>query len=352
MSDHLHAARAFATKIKFSGDELRSQPTGERPHDDFVRSQYFQDHLQLSAELTPGLFACLNEVYAKLAIPADQVAAFVYPSPAIKVDCFNGDVTACILRISSAMIKLLSEQELKFVVGQELGHWLLGSEDLSAEAYRESMGLFTRWWAREISVDRLGLIACASFDAAIKAIVKTVSGLSEPYLRFDTAAFVAQFELASVAVAPASAGDSHSSIPVRCRALLWFDAVVQAAPNFPGERMSPLDERVQADLTLYLEDFAKQRIAQAKHDFAMWRLAYEVVEDGVFDKREQASVAEEYGHDTIERIKSVIDNVPVAEAKAMIYSHIKIAQEELANLIPEHAEAALQEIEDRIRKIF
>ena len=352
MTEQLHAARELAEKIQFSGDSPGHKAIGEQAYDSLVGGHYSQDHLQISAVLTPALFEGLHVVCDKLALPADRVTAYVYPSAVIGVDCFASSAAACIFRFSSALIHLLDEREFQFVAGRALGHFLLGSERKSDEVSRESVALFTRQRAREISVDRLGLIACAEIDDAIRAMVKTMSGLSEPYLRLDVGAFVAQLEQARPLAESLAADTSHSFLPLRCRALLCFDALVRGAPDCPADQRSQLDEQIQSDLSRYVEGLVEQRVDQAKKNFAIWRLVYEVVEDGVFDKREQESVAEQYGQDTIEWIKNTIDNVPISELKDMIYGNIKTAQEELASLIPESVEQELQLVEDDMREIF
>ena len=48
--------------------------------------------------------------------------------------------------------------------------------------------------AQELSVDRVGLIACGSVDIAIRALMKTVSGLSSEHLRFDVGTFISQLD--------------------------------------------------------------------------------------------------------------------------------------------------------------
>jgi Zn-dependent protease with chaperone function len=87
------------------------------------------------------------------------------------------------------LVELMDEDELKFVIGHELGHVALGHTWLNTlvgglagvpQTFGTAMiltGLF-RWWNRacEYSADRAGLLACQNPDKAVSALVKLVAG--------------------------------------------------------------------------------------------------------------------------------------------------------------------------------
>ena len=138
--------------------------------------------------------------------------------------------------------------------------------------------------AQEVSVDRVGLVACGSLDIAIRALMKTASGLSSDHLRFDVGTFISQL---SKSAKPAGHGDhtaSHPSILVRCRALLWFslnDFFTTHKGTFPQGQLDVLDLRIQNDLRTYVDGPARKQIEESKNDLAMWMAAYEIVQKGV-----------------------------------------------------------------------
>src|SRR5687768_6615234 len=81
------------------------------------------------------------------------------------------------VRFSSTLVDILDEEEFCFVVGHELGHFLL-RHTAGLHGSTESLELFMLQRAQEISADRLGMVACGSLDVAIKALKKTISGLN------------------------------------------------------------------------------------------------------------------------------------------------------------------------------
>ena len=182
MIDGLQAAREFANRLRFSGDTLRPQTDGSRDQTQAVKSHLYRNALQSSPQVTPDLSDRLISVYKNLKVPVESVAAFVHASPEIQAECYSATDTECVLRFSSALIDLLNEREFAFVAGHEIGHFLLEHGLTRKDAHQESIEFMIEQRSQEISVDRIGLLACGSLDVAIQALMKTVSGLSAPTL--------------------------------------------------------------------------------------------------------------------------------------------------------------------------
>jgi hypothetical protein len=83
----------------------------------------------------------------------------------------------------------MSEDELCFVAGHELGHFLLPEAHLHDDETAEGR-IHSR--AAELSMDRIGTIACGDPKAACNASMKLMCGLREPHLRTDVSAFLAE----------------------------------------------------------------------------------------------------------------------------------------------------------------
>ena len=355
MAKRLSAAQDLAERARYSGDTLKRSSEGDASHTERLRSFLYQNELQINPSVTPALADCLARVYNHLHIPSGTVEAFVFPSAEIQAECHSGSTSECVIRISSALIDILDDDEVGFVAGHELGHFLLGHGIARHEAATESLEYFMLQRSQEISVDRIGLLACGSLDVAVRALMKTASGLTSKHLRFDVGTFVAQLRSATAGASQANPTSSHPSILVRCRALLWFslnDFFTRGESHFSVEQMAKLDKLIENDLHKFVDGPARERIEEAKRDLAMWMAVCEVVQDGVFAKHEQEVLADMFGTGLVERLKSFLSNVPAAEVHDTVYERMVTARDELEGVIPTSFEAEFEKIRERVNLRF
>lgn len=355
MIESLQAAREFANQLRFSGDTLRPKSDGSWIRTEGVKNHYYRNALQISPQVTPELADRLSAVCESLKVPPKCVAAFVHASPEIQAGCYADNITECVLRFSSSLIDLLDEREFAFVAGHELGHFLLGHGITRMEAHQESIEFMIAQRSQEISVDRIGLLACGSLDVAIRALMKTVSGLSDRYLRFDVSKFVSQLPKSALQTSSTGFNETHPSIIVRCRALLWFslsDVFARGVAHYSSAQIAKLDTRIQADLFKYVDGPAREHIERARNDLTIWMATYEVIQDGIFEKREQAKVAELFGHDVLEKLKGLLSSISSSEAEQMVNQKIELAREELKHVVPASFETEVRKIDQRISTVF
>ena len=116
------------------------------------------------------------------------LAAYVAPNPHLNAYTF-GLTDPRVVVLYSALFKELDADELRFVIGHELGHISLGHTWLNSLIGGMSgipapfgaaillSGAFL-WWNRmcEYSADRAGLLACAKPAKAISALIKLEAG--------------------------------------------------------------------------------------------------------------------------------------------------------------------------------
>jgi Zn-dependent protease with chaperone function len=134
----------------------------------------------------PGLAAVVKESIARLR--AGDVQVFVAPNRKLNAYTF-GILPPKVVVLNSALLEVMDADELRFVLGHELGHvrlghtWLnslvggmagipspLGASALLAMAFL--------WWNRacEYSADRAGMLACGGPHKALSALIKLEAG--------------------------------------------------------------------------------------------------------------------------------------------------------------------------------
>jgi len=347
MVDILQEAKKLVEQIRFTGDTFRDKNTINLSQTNVVKDFSYTNDLLISNDVTPLLYKSLNSVYKRLHIPKDAVEAFVFSSPEIQAECYTGDKTECVIRFSSALVQILNEKEFEFVAGHEIGHFLFGHRNIISANQSFNIEFYMQKRAQEISVDRVGFLACESLNTAIQALMKTISGLTERHLRFDVGAFLSQLQKPSNYMLDSNMTSTHPSILVRCRALLWFsfdDYFSNNLKKFSRENINKLDKRIQSDLDKYVDGPAKNQIEKVKENLAIWMSVYEIVQDKLFSKNEQDKFAQRFGKDTLDRLKNYLKDIPESEVENIIYERLKAAREELEMLIPNSFESEIQTI--------
>jgi Zn-dependent protease with chaperone function len=136
---------------------------------------------------TPALATLVAESVARL--QPGPVQVFLAPSNALNAYTF-GLFSPKVVVLHSALSQVMDADELRFVLGHELGHVRLGHTWLnslvggmagipSPFAASAMLAVAFLWWNRacEYSADRAGLLACAKPHKAISALVKLAAGV-------------------------------------------------------------------------------------------------------------------------------------------------------------------------------
>jgi Zn-dependent protease with chaperone function len=134
-----------------------------------------------------------EEIYSlvqtcKERIQPGDVEIFVAPSRQLNAYTFGLSEPKTVVLYSS-LFQVMDQDELRFILGHELGHVQLGHTWLnsliggmagipSPSSASALLMLVFLWWNRmcEYSADRAGMIACGKPEKAISALIKLVAG--------------------------------------------------------------------------------------------------------------------------------------------------------------------------------
>ena len=336
MPNDLSTARDFANTIRYSDDTLASNFSDSETQTDSLKSLFYCNELAISKEVTPELYTGLSTVLTRLGISEDCVEAFVYASSEINAQCFTGRNSSCIIRFSSSLIDILTKNEFMFVVGHELGHFLLLHSVTKDESQNESLEFYIKQRAQEISADRLGLIACNSLDVTIKALIKTISGLNDIHIRLDVGTFLSQLKKTKHSNIH-DHQSTHPSMLIRCRALLWFslnESFINNSKDYPKESLIELDKKIKSDTDKYIDRSSRQIIDDAKNNLSMWMAAFEIVQDDKFSKSEQKQFRALFGDDVYDKLVGFLSDHSKDEVKNAVFERVEKARVDLESLIP------------------
>jgi len=144
--------------------------------------------LATSVRVTPAMSPRLDALVARcrdtLGVET-AVETYVYPDSAFNAGCVRPEHGRVFVMLSSALLEAFDDEELRFVVGHELGHHLFAHHRLPVRLLAGDEGmpgpvamtLFA--WSRfaEVSADRAGLVCAGGLEAVARSLFKLASGL-------------------------------------------------------------------------------------------------------------------------------------------------------------------------------
>jgi len=346
IADALNDAINLANKFRYCNDKKHSTSLTEEFNLNRTRVFFSHNYLKITKQVTPSLSNCLENAFDNLNIDSNNIDAYIYPSNDIQAECLAAGHGDCIIRFSSGLIDLLDDKEIEFVAGHEIAHFLLGHHGCG-DTGNESAEYYINKRAQELSADRIGYISCNSLDVALRALMKTMSGLTSKHLRFDISSFIDQIR--STDNINVSSGlestSTHPSILLRCRALLWFSLVYnEKHENVTSDELKKIDVMIKNDMDKYVDKASRILIDEAKEQVKFWSFVYKMICTGAFTKPEQEKIRLEFGDDKLESLKNLLRNLPKDVVKEDISGRLQEAKKDFHEIAPLNYDEELNKI--------
>ena len=300
MSLDIDACR-FAADSKLFG-ELTQEPSVKQGmaireaarRRETLRASLLGTAVSVDPKVVPHLAAAFNALVDRIP-QLDAIECYVYNEP--KINAFvSQSHSRTLVGLSSGAVNSLTDVELIFVIGHELGHALFEHTGLDVNGLTTHGGLQPkvcmrlRAWQRaaEISADRAGLICCDSLEAAASALFKTVSGLAVDKIDVRPEEFAGQWR--PLAEEVADAGDrsqwefSHPFPPLRMTAMLFYWRAKQAQNH---QALVASEEQITQMLALMDPSAGEGPLNDALlSSFFFWGGLYIALADGRLDQKE------------------------------------------------------------------
>jgi Zn-dependent protease with chaperone function len=149
-------------------------------------SELVRSAQRVDAQHLPALATVANDAAAR--IRPGPVQVFVVPLNVLNAYTFGLSSPKAIV-IYGGLLNVMDADEMKFIIGHEMGHVRLGHTWLNSivggmagipSPFGAAVILYFafRWWNRacEYSADRAGLLACGNLNKAVSALVKIETG--------------------------------------------------------------------------------------------------------------------------------------------------------------------------------
>ena len=155
-----------------------------RAHTNDLIEKAYSVTLQSEPELANLVKSCA------VRLQSGPFSTFIAPGNTLNAYTF-GLVEPQVVVVYAGVLSIMDADELRFIIGHELGHVRLGHTWLNSllggmsgipSPYLAAIVLYFafRWWNRacEYSADRAGLLACGKPEKAASALIKLVGGSS------------------------------------------------------------------------------------------------------------------------------------------------------------------------------
>ncbi len=250
-----------------------------------VRRRLLSTSVRLSPAMAPSLTRIAKDCIAKLGVDL-PVELYAYSSPHFNAACVKPEEGRLFIMFSSSLLDSFDEEELRFVMGHELGHFIYGHHDipvgylLKGEApISPDLALKLTSWSRfaEISADRAGAFCTQNLHAVARSLFKLSSGVTSSIIRFNLGDFLKQMDDMKLEDGAPGAGApmedwfmTHPFSPLRVKALQLFHHSQHMIPM--GVNVETLELGVEGIMTLmepsYLESKSDASLAMRHLLFA------------------------------------------------------------------------------------
>ena len=338
----------FASQFRYSEDK----PTDRANSSGNSEREVYEVHnsLLITKITSPVLYDSLERVAKNLLIDPEKINMYVYGSGEVNAKCYNGVGDGYVIILSSSLVKLLKDKELDFVIGHELGHLLLGHTKEKNFSTAEGNKLSR---SKELSVDRIGLVANRDLDATLRAIIKTISGLTDNFLKFNISEFINQLRKFDIDSSTMLSQTTHPSFVIRARALLLFSTSdkYQEIFNKEGKDLYQIDLAIKREMDKHIDKTFNERTEKLKNNFNFWITCFAAISDNSLSKSEQKYISDKYGQEKLDKFKALIEGRGLNEIQDLVNRKLLEASNELAEFrnisVNDDIEEIVQELSER-----
>ncbi len=320
-----------------------------------AQRHFLYSAIAIREETFPRIFGVLKTAFGNLGAEFSAFDFFVSASADMQAFVFLEPGAQPVFVLTSSLIERLNDTELAFVIGHEYGHFILRHRHVNpideddfplGAAYFQMLKR-----ASEISADRVGLIACRDVKSALSALIKIVSGLTQPNIRFSVNVFLRQFdELLARGSSHHERESSHPLFLLRLRSLIAFGRCKIFLQNSAtGTDKREVDLQVERDFKR-LSGFSAEEISAAlAREIGLYSAFSEFVKDGCYSKDEQNLARELFDESEVSEILRFVKNrgrdaISEAAAVRRLFA--------LRCALPASARERLENIEDSLRKLL
>ena len=292
-----------------------------------LRHHYLSNSLRVSAGITPRLAKLIGSVVENLKFGV-RLESFIFADSHPNAFCAPApNAEYAYIMISSELVNLMSDGELQFIIGHELGHFMFEHYRHPPHSTQQDLSKLLALKlsrASEISADRIGGLATPRIEDGISALIKLASGLPSSELSLNVGDLLQQVrDLDSLGPTERSLSATHPPLPLRAKALLRF----QNSEHFCDFRENgssaafshrELDSHVAKDIEGHHSPQLDSMGDSAIKKFVLWTAILLFAADRHISKQERQALENIAGAERVGEIMKVLPTMSIGKLELRV----------------------------------
>mgnify|MGYP006139773485 CR=1 FL=1 len=337
----------FLDKYKYHKDdprefgvELKDLKKASNELDNSHLSNLLTNSVRVDKEILPKVGEAIETVFKRIKIENNFNFFITADNNQANASCsLMSSASRPDIILTSRLIELLSIEELQFVIGHEVAHYVyqhaLYPNHNNVEDRNLKLNILNLSRAAEISADRIGFLACSSLEDALKANFKLASGLSDKYFNFKPSTYLDQLrDLEDLGKSSSELWSTHPSFLIRMQSLIWFSMTKEYHDFFDQKKKGTYSlKEVDKKLDFKMRKVTGDEIAKSNKEIyekaLIWGSLDIYLSDKKFSKDEQDEFSKRFGANA----KKAISLMKISNARDMLDKKIDLSFNEASKLL-------------------
>ena len=348
----------FLDKYKYRNDDpsefgidLKEFKKNTNELDNSHLSNLLTNSVRVSKEILPKVGSAIETVFERIKIENNFNFFVTADNNQENASCsLMSSASKPDIVLTSRLIEGLSLEELQFVIGHEVAHYVyqhaLYPNHNNVEDRNLKLNILNLSRAAEISADRIGFLACASLDASLKANFKLASGLSDKHFNFKPSTYLDQLrDLEDLGKSSSELWSTHPSFLIRMQSLIWFSMTKEYHEFFDNKKkgtyiLSEVDKKLDIKIKKVIGDELENSNKSIYESALIWGSLDIYLSDKKFSKDEQDEFSNRFG----EKAKKAISLMKISNARDMLDKKIDISFNDASKLLKTEKNKLVEEL--------
>ena len=314
-------------------------------------SNLLTNSVRVSKEILPKVGSAIETVFERIKIENNFNFFVTADNNQANASCsLMSSASRPDIVLTSRLIELLSLEELQFVIGHEVAHYVyqhaLYPNHNNVEDRNLKLNILNLSRAAEISADRIGFLACASLDASLRANFKLASGLSDKHFNFKPSTYLDQLrDLEDLGKSSSELWSTHPSFLIRMQSLIWFSMTKEYHEFFDNKKkgtysLSEVDKKLDIKIKKVIGDELENSNKSIYESALIWGSLDIYLSDKKFSKDEQDEFSNRFG----EKAKKAISLMKISNARDMLDKKIDTSFNDASKLLKTEKNKLVEEL--------